>query len=685
MAREQRIGAHGNQYSVRWTKYSVPGTQYLARLIALALVFVLVSPASAERIVYVASGLTDEQLIVCTASVAASSRTGPVLIDVPAAAKANAAFLAAYKPERIVPIGHFPDGTAELEQRLDSKLAPALEWGDGPTDGYWKELYPTVERVVVSPAEPSRLLLQSATLAGALGAPLLIRQGGEAEEKRLMDRLAEWKPREVFAVAGAAAQARELPGGRIEALANEEAVARLTARELARKNPVRTLVVANPEDVTRKTGRMSLLAPAIAIRHRAPLLLTNEAGENVEAVVEAATKREELRHADVVILVADLRAIPTHRRPNPAAGKDETIEMEPLTPEGESAYTFAVGRLFHEEPAITAVVLARQLLLAGVSGPRRALVVSNPGGGLPLLETFSRNTTREIRNAGYQTTSLFGDDVTPQKVRQLVPEQDIFLWEGHYRTLIDDFGFLTWTERLPPSLIMLQSCLALNEKEAQPLLERGAVALVGTATRTYSGTGGAFTLAFFDGMLYNDQSLGGALRQSKNFLVTYTILKKKRLGDAAKLTGANIRSAWAFTLWGDPTLTLPKPEAAQNALPAVTTEVHGNTILLKLPDRHYDPVKVGKYEARLLPNSRLAGLITSSKEEEDMRMLVPFLFTEVRLPNAPEGKTPHLHGRLPERNWVFLWDARRKAGYLLVTPRGRDTEEVRFRVEWEDQ
>ena len=55
------------------------------------------------------------------------------------------------------------------------------------------------------------------------------------------------------------------------------------------------------------------------------------------------------------------------------------------------------------------------------------------------------------------------------------------------------------------------------------------------------------------------QSLGGALRQAKNYLICYSRLKEKRLGKDAKLAGASTRSAWAFTLWGDPTLKMPRP------------------------------------------------------------------------------------------------------------------------------
>src|SRR5437588_175476 len=153
--------------------------------------------------------------------------------------------------------------------------------------------------------------------------------------------------------------------------------------------------------------------------------------------------------------------------------------------------------------------------------------------------------------------------------------------------MVDEYGLPGWTEPLRPSLIFLQSCLALNEAEAQPLLQRGAVALVGSSTRIYSATGGAFTLAFFDALLYDDATLGGALRQAKNFLLAYALLKEKRLGDKAKLGGANLRSAWAFTLWGDPTLRLPQPAPSATALPPVRHQVQKDRIVVTLPEKSY--------------------------------------------------------------------------------------------------
>ena len=120
-----------------------------------------------------------------------------------------------------------------------------------------------------------------------------------------------------------------------------------------------------------------------------------------------------------------------------------------------------------------ALLLARQRLLR-----RRPAAApwwsSNSGGGLPLLEVMSRHTAQELTAAGYRTTLLTGKGVEPGPIRKALPSADLFIWEGHYKTLTEEFGFGDWTEPLPP-LLFLQTCLALNEKETAPLLTRGAV------------------------------------------------------------------------------------------------------------------------------------------------------------------------------------------------------------------
>jgi hypothetical protein len=307
--------------------------------------------------------------------------------------------------------------------------------------------------------------------------------------------------------------------------------------------------------------------------------------------------------------------------------------------------------------------------------------VSNPGGGLPLMETFSRHTAKELSNRGYRTTALFNGEVNPSKLRRLLPKQDLFLWEGHYETLVKKYQLPAWDEPLQPSLIYLQSCLALNKKLTRPLLRHGAIGIVGASTRTFSGSGGAFTLAYFDALLYSNQSLGGGLRQAKNFMIAYAQLKEKRFGKKARWTGANVRSAWAFTLWGDPTLKLPRPELPPDALPAVKHSLTGKHIVVSLPAKPYDKVITEKYQAQMVPNGRLAGLLKKSNGEEPAS-LVPLLFAEIRLPKGPSGYVPELKGRLSPKRWVFTWDDRRRCGYLLIIHRDRDPKDLRFTVTW---
>jgi hypothetical protein len=631
------------------------------------------APAESARVVCVAGAASEDELTALAANLAAARPDAVLLIDSPATAKANQTFLADFKPTEVVPVGSF---AADLEKRLGVKAAPVTAW---------HALFPRAERVIVCPARPRRVFLQAAALAGAMRVPLYVLRGGDGEPADLQQRLADWKTREVVAVGKAADLFPALSSVDVVPLADEAAVSAACVRQHLKAGPVQNLVLANPSDVSEDLGTMSALAPWLAARKRAALLLTNEKGDDASALLRGVVRSKDLATADALLIVATLKAVPMEKRVNPAPGKDTEIEMEPGTPKGEEPFVFSTGRLFHDDPAMVVLMQARQRLLAAQEGrPRRALVLGNPGGGLPLLETFSRNTTQEFRNSGYQTTGIFGEDVEKDKMRKLLPEQDIWLWEGHYRTLIDDFEFLKWTEPLRPSLCFMQSCLALKADEADLLWQRGAVAVVGSSTRIYSATGGSFTLAYFDAMLYDDQTLGGSLRQAKNYLLAYSLLKEKRLGEKAKLAGANLRSAWAFSLWGDPTFRMPHPPKPAKQLTPVQHTVSGNTLVVSLPEATYDKVTVGKFEARMLPNSRLAGLLTVSPDDEDGRVLVPFVFAEVHLPDAPPGQAPKLSGRVPEKNYVFCWDARRRTGYLLVTPRGKDQRELRFKIDWEN-
>jgi hypothetical protein len=637
-----------------------------------------------DRVVLLAGGLPDESII-CLSTLVAKNRDTVLLLDSPKVSSQLKDFLQSYQSDRVLPVGSFPEDSTGLEQRLGCKIAPIIQWTKGPASALWKEYCPLAECVVVCPAEPRRQLLQAGCLAGASGVPLFVLSGQPEEKSTLRKQLSEWKTRKIYAIGDAAKLCDNLKSVHVVRLVDAEAVAQAHRRLLRQAGPIQTLVVTNPADIRPGQTSMSALAPWIAIQHRAALLLTNDKGDDAGNEIRQALGTRDLREAESLILVGDLSALPMERRPNPIAGKDQYIEMEPMTPAGTEPFTFATGRLFADDPAFVPWILARQKLLGSNSKGLKALVVSNPSGGLPLLEAFSRNTTKELANTGYQTSALFNQDVNPNRIRTLLPDQDIFLWEGHYATLTKEYKMHEWTESTKPSLVFLQSCLALAEGKAQPFLQRGAVALIGTSTRTYSASGGACALAFFDALLYDRETVGGSLRQAKNFLLAYSLLKEKRLGKSAKLTGANLRSSWAFSLWGDPTLRMPMAESPDNSLPPVRHEVHGHTISISLPETRYRKAISNQYQAEMSPNGRLAGLITLDEDEENVKHLVPFIFAEVHLPKVPTGKIPRLHSRLPESRWVFNWDARRKCGYLLLMPRIKDQDEIRFHVDWEDE
>lgn len=642
--------------------------------------------ATSERTVFLARDLTDENLIVLGATLAAWRENSVLLLDSTKASPYLKSFLAAYKPGSIVPVGDDTDGIADMEHRLNVKTSPPLTWTHGPPLELWRSLFKRTDEVVVCPAHPRGTLLQAACLAAALRAPLYVVHGRDSETTKLTKRLGEWRTRRVHLVGKAEKLAEKLTGIEHVLLDGENAVAAAYQRELAHRGRIDNAIFVNPYDTGDELGGTSALAPWLACKRRAALLLTNADGTNVAEVMERAQRREALRHLDSLLYLANLKAIPVWHRPNPIPGdKDQQIEMEPMTPSGNRPFTYSIGRLFHEDRAVVPLMLARQRMFLESGQPLKALVASNSGGGLSLLETFSRNTIEGLRYAGVETTTRIGNQINRDEVRKLMPKHNLFLWEGHSGTLMNEYEFPTWDDALPPTFVFLQSCLSLTEPRVGALLQRGGFAVLGSSTRTYSGSGGACSLAFFNSVLYENRPVGDALRQAKNFLLAYSLLKEKRLGKEATRTGANIRSAWAFTLWGDPALKLPLPSRTRNeeaCVSFVRHEVQGNNIVVSLPEKPESSVQTEKYRTELLPNERAAGLVKKEKIE-DRRPLVPFVFVEVHLPRARMGLTPHLSSRLPSNRWVFCWDERRRCGYLLVVPRGQDTEEMRFHVRWE--
>src|SRR5436190_21801983 len=280
--------------------------------------------APATRPVFLAGNLSAEDLVALTANVAAASEQGTVLLDFPGNRRYLKDFLAADRPSELFLVGSFSEEAGELERALGVKPSAVESWSEPVPAALWKRLFPRAERVVVCAAQPRRLLLQAACLAGTMRAPLFVLKGRREEAAELRRQLGSWRSRMVHAVGESALRVcRGWTNGEVRALPDQKAVADLTLRLQAEQGPVQTLVVANPADSSPKSVGMSTFAPWVAVRRRAALLLTGDKGDDAAALVRKALEDPKLRQAEHLIVVADPRAIPPERRPNPLPGKDE--------------------------------------------------------------------------------------------------------------------------------------------------------------------------------------------------------------------------------------------------------------------------------------------------------------------------------------------------------------------------
>ncbi|MFO0801256.1 MAG: C25 family cysteine peptidase [Gemmataceae bacterium] len=632
--------------------------------------------------VILAGEMPNPDLMTLSVAAAAFKPDTTFLMDTPKARTSVKLFFDATRPATVQMVGRFPPtvdpirrwgvGAPVLDPAKASRDPVAFAWSLAPAGVGWC--------VVVSPDQGEELF-RAAALAGAMKVPLFVTRDGDEPMRGFKELAAAKGVRQAYAVGAAAAAVTKVGGVEVVRLADASAVDAAHRRELAKSGPPRLWVMASPGDV----DGCGVFAPWVSTLRKAPLILTDEEGMNSEKVFNAALQGPDARTIDQMLVVADPDAIPQAKRRNPTAGKDgDSVDVEPWIPTKKSELiTVPSGRIFNPDRAGVPLMLARSKILNETKSQPKVFISSNPGDGLRLLETFSRNTGREMENAGCKVTSMFGRfTLTETQARQAMTENDYFIWEGHNGTVRGRFGVGRFQDPMRPSIAFIQSCAELNAQVAGPLLDRGAVAVIGTPNRMFSGSGGAYVLAFSDALAYDGMTVGQAMRHAMNYMLMYAELKEVRLGGDARLGGANRRAAWTFALWGDPLSKLPTPTPGKDAMPRLQTTATKTSITMKLPESKYPTTEVMPYRAEMYPGGRLAGLYSYEGEDEG-RSLVPLAFAEVAIPDAPNGKTPHLSSRVPARNYVYRWDARRKVMYLLLLPRDKDVDAVEFRVHWD--
>ena len=158
-------------------------------------------------------------------------------------------------------------------------------------------------------------------------------------------------------------------------------------------------------------------------------------------------------------------------------------------------------------------------------------------------------------------------------------------------------------------------------------------------------------LGFLDSMAYDGRPIGASMRHAKNFLLCYVELKAKRLGAAARLGGANKRAAWTFTVWGDPTLKMPKPVPPKDALPALKCEIVQNRIAMTLPEKRLPGRRKSPPTGPRCGRADGSVVWPFTLDEENARQLAPLAFAGDSIRKTlKDGHTPRLTSKVPGKN-----------------------------------
>ena len=189
---------------------------------------------------------------------------------------------------------------------------------------------------------------------------------------------------------------------------------------------------------------MSALAPWLALQKRAPLLLTGAGGDDVEAVGRAAVRRRAAARVEALILVADLPGDPDASSGPTRSPPTRTtlIEMEPLTPDRAASRSPSPSA----GSSTTTAPWCRCCWPGSGCWPRRTgraarWSPATPAAGCRCWRRSRATPPASSATPATTTTACSASDVSSDDLPpQLLPEHDIFLWEGHHSTLIREFG-----------------------------------------------------------------------------------------------------------------------------------------------------------------------------------------------------------------------------------------------------
>jgi len=233
-------------------------------------------------------------------------------------------------------------------------------------------------------------------------------------------------------------------------------------------------------------------------------------------------------------------------------------------------------------------------------------------------------------------------------------------------------------EGLP--LIVLQSCHSLEEDVAKYVFSLGGVGLVGSVTNVHSASGSAFIKAFCDGLLYNGDTIGEALRDARNYFLCLRDLKQKRgHTEMAKV----YRAALSFCLWGDPEIRITTGSTRNPKLQPLSAKfIAPDKISISTPKHRLPESRTEKYFVRMFPASQVAGIVKRTKTGE-ARRLTPFYFFRLPVPrgfDAQQYTNLQRKGESPNRA-VFITDAFERFLYVLYFP-AKEVKDDKFELQF---
>jgi len=302
---------------------------------------------------------------------------------------------------------------------------------------YWGK----AERVVIADARNPSDQIYAAALAARLREPLLLFD--TARQRLCLDVVAELEAKRAIVVGQSHNDFGEpvnvdlgVPTERLDGASYHKRMTKLLGR-----TRVKTMVLARVPNSYDGIGATAWLAPYVSLVRRAPVLLTpTDQGEHAEQLVRYHIHANRLRPRSLLIL-ADYYSIAGRTITIPNAPADDvdnyTLTVDPCAVPTEGyAGSLAVGRIPFASPADAALMFARGVAHRQVIDETKssAVVIANPKsshGRLPLCETVSRATVRELKNRSVNVAEFYDVHSNAEPVVEAVERAQLVLYEGH--------------------------------------------------------------------------------------------------------------------------------------------------------------------------------------------------------------------------------------------------------------